>query len=401
MTRTSTKETKALFALLAYELFGKELFVEANDVAWQDVLAAANEHAITPLLYSGVNQLEGVPQSIFDSIERSAVRSTITSDRMAKIQNDILRSLKEEQVNVAVLKGTSVAACYRHPEVRITGDIDILIDPADMEKCSEILSRNGFIRESESELHTVYRTRQAVVEAHWRVTRYPSTVKGEFTESYMDDALKNVVLQRFGQYEFPVLDTPYQLVSLLSHMERHMGASGIGLRQLCDWAVSVHRVKSEEYETVISVLEKCGLLRFAQILTKVCEKHFSLPTCEWLSPVSDELMEEMISEILSVGNFQAQYENRPFASALIDPYDLDGDGKHRLVKTYFRRVERKMRNEYKWAKSRAWIPFFGVFYFGRLCLGILKGNVSGKGMLNTLRTSRAREKLLRKMCLYK
>lgn len=401
MSQMSTREIQALFALLSYELFGKELYVEANGVAWQDVLAAANEHAITPLLYSGVNRMEGIEQSIFDSIERSAVRSTIISDRMAKIQNEVLRRLKEERINAVVLKGTSVAACYRHPEVRITGDIDILVDPADMEKCGEILQQDGFVFEDSGELHAVYRKKQAVVEVHWKVSWYPSTANGIFAQNYMDDALKNAVLQRFGQYDFPVLDTSYQLVSLLSHMERHMTASGIGLRQLCDWAVSVHQVKAEESEAVINVLEKCGLLRFAQILTKVCEKYLGLPGCGWLSSVPDELIEETISDILSVGNFQAQYENRPFASALIDPYDLEGDGKRRLVRTYFRRVERKMSNEYVWAKSRAWIPFFGVFYFGRLCLAILKGDVNGKGMLNTLRTSRAREKLLRKMCLYK
>ena len=401
MPRTSTKETKALFALLAYELFGKEPHIETDTIEWQNMLRTANEHAVTPLLYSGMNRMEGVPQSIFDSVERSAVRSAIMSDRMSKIQDEILRSLKKEQVNATVLKGTSVAACYRHPEVRITGDIDILIAPEDTETCGEILIREGFMRESESELHTVYRSRQVVVEAHWRVSRYPATAKGKFTGSLMEDALKNVVLQRFGQYEFPVLDTPYQLVSLLSHMERHMGASGIGLRQLCDWAVSVHRVTDEESEAVINMLEKCGLLRFAQILTKVCEKYLGLPACEWLSPVPDELVEETISEILSVGNFQAQHENRPFASALIDPYDLDGDGKRRLVRTYFRRVERKMQNEYPWAKSRMWVPVFGVFYFGRLCFGLIKGDVDGKGMLNTLQTSRAREKLLRKMRLYR
>lgn len=401
MSQMSTREIRALFALLSYELFGKDLCVEANDVAWQDVLAVANEHAITPLLYSGVNRLEGIPQSIFDSIERSAVRSTITSDRMAKIQNEIFWRLKEEQINAVVLKGTSVAACYRHPEVRITGDIDILIDPANMEKCGEILQQEGFIFEDNSELHAVYRKRQVVVEVHWKVSWYPATTKGIFTETFMSDALKNAVLQRFGQYEFPVLDTSYQLISLLSHMERHMTASGIGLRQLCDWAVTVSQVKVEESEAVINVLEKCGLLRFAQILTKVCEKYLGMPECEWLSPVTDELVEETISEILSVGNFQAQHENRPYASALIEPYDLEGDGKRRLFRTYFRRVERKMRNEYAWAKSRVWIPFFGIFYFGRLCFAILKGDINGKGMLNTLRTSRAREKLLRKMCLYK
>jgi len=401
MSQMSTREIQALFALLSYELFGKELHIAMEDIDWQNVLLAANEHAITPLLYSGVNRLEGIPQSFFDSIERSAVRSTITSDRMAKIQNEIFWRLKEEQINAVVLKGTSVAACYRHPEVRITGDIDILIDPADMEKCGEILQQDGFVFEDSSELHAVYRKRQGVVEVHWKVSRFPSNDKGIFSETFMNDALKNAVLRRFGQYEFPVLDTPYQLVSLLSHMERHMTASGIGLRQLCDWAVTVHHVKVEESEAITSMLEKCGLLRFAQILTKVCEKYLGMPECEWLSPVPDELMEETISEILSVGNFQAQYENRPFASALIEPYDLEGDGKRRLFRTYFRRVQRKMRNEYAWAKSRVWIPFFGVFYFGRLCMAILKGNINGKGMLNTLRTSRAREKLLRKMCLYK
>lgn len=395
------KETKAVLSMIGFELFGNAMTADFDGLDWRKVYWIANAHAVTPLLYSSIKQIPGADAGIFDAVERYAVRATVLTERMGKIQAEIFQRLNKENIRAAVLKGTSAAAFYPHPEVRMTGDIDILIDGENMDALFNILKGEGFSFEGRGELHASFKKGSAVIEVHDKVSRYPATPKGRYAESRMACALNEIGMHRIGMHSFPMLSDADRLVSLLSHMERHMGASGIGLRQLCDWAVSVQGIDLGKTTEIKDVLDKCGLLTFAQILTGACEKYLGMPECGWLDDVSEEMKDEAMAEILSVGNFQAQYKNRPLASALIEPYDIDGDGKRKLVKTYLRRVKKKMQNEVSWAKSSFWTPFFAVYYFVRWAFSMLKGNTDRRGMLNTLKTSREREKFLRKLCLYK
>lgn len=396
-----SKETNALLALLSYELFDRGLDGSFEDVDFFKVIAFANRHAVTPLLYSGIGKIEGLGQAAFDEVERHAVRSTILTDRMAKIQKSILDGFREKNIACAILKGMSIAAYYRHPEVRMTGDIDILVARKDLEACGRVLKNAGFTFEGKSELHEVYRQGRVVVEVHEEVSRFPENEKGEYARRLLKSGLKDTDTQTIGQNSFPVLRKPVQMVSVLAHMERHMGANGIGLRQLCDWAVAVNAVKENEKDAVLREIENCGLLQFACVLTGACRKYLGLTGSKWLKDADEKLVDEAMADILSVGNFQEQMKVRPLASAMIDPYDVDGEGRRRIFKTYFRRVERKMRVNHPWAKSRAWAVPFGAYYAACYAIKVLTGKGNAKGVLNAFKTAKDREKLLRKMCLYK
>ena len=394
-------ENKVLFALLAHELFGKEIEINSESVDWHKLLMIANDHAITPLLYSGIKQVPSVPQDVFDIVERSAVRSTIQAERMGKIQSELFAMLDNAGIKAAILKGTSLAMNYPHSEVRITGDIDILVETKSLDKCGDLLIHAGYTLEEASDIHVCYRKKHVIVEVHQAVSRYPQTAKGEHTEKLMEKALDNTCIGTMEQYEFPMLIEPFYSIVLLSHMERHMGTAGIGLRQLCDWAMAVRALDEDEGRYLIPVWEECGLLKYAQVLTEVCSKYLMMPRCEWLAKCSENLAEETMEDILSVGNFRAQHEKRPYGSAMIEPYDLKGDGKRRLLNTYFRRVKRKIQNEYPWAKNKIWVPMFGLYFFAQWAGDILRGRIPLKSTLNTMKVAKGRERLMRKMQLYK
>lgn len=395
------KEARGLLTLLAHELFDRDLCADFEGMDWRILLATAHEHAVCPLLYSGMGKLGYADSAAFDFVERLAVRSTVYSDRMAKTQKEIIDLMNENGIRCAVLKGTSVAAFYRHPEVRMTGDIDILIDGENMDACARALQSAGYDFEGRSDIHANFRKGRAAVEIHERVTRYPGTPKGEYAENFMKDALNHLKPHAIGENVFPMLTDEWQLVSLISHTERHMGAGGIGLRQLCDWAVAVSNVDAGRTDAIVTALKNCGLYVFACVLTGVSEKYLGMPKCKWLESAREEMIDETMEEILSVGNFQAQYRNRPKASAIIDPYDIDGDGKRKIIKTYLRRVKKKMASDFPKAKRKIWVPFFGAYYFAKWLISVIKGEIDIKGTMNTIKTSKKREQFLRKMCLYK
>lgn len=395
------KETDALLSLLAHGLFQHELTADFSSIDWAKLIAAANDHVVTAMLYPGVKALENIPSEVFDLVQKHAVRSFARRDRIAAIQHEIIGILEGNNIPCAILKGMAIECSYPYPELRLPGDIDILISETKMQLAAELLVHAGYLFMEKNDIHTSYVKKGVHVEIHNRVSRFPDNEKGCYTQRYFADAEQRVIHQDAGKGIFPMLAHPYQSISLLAHMERHMCASGIGLRQLCDWAVTIHRMSEAEEDELLTVLEACGMLKFAQVVTRVCEIYLQLPKRRWTKEDQDALAISAMEDILSVGNFQAQQMERPFCSAMMDPYDLKGNGKSNLLSAYYRRVKRKMQTDYPRAKSGVLVPIFCVYYPVKWVVDVLtKKRVHGN-VLATIRVAKKREKLLRNMDFYK
>ena len=395
------KETDVLLSLLSYCLFQQKPEIDPVDVDWKKMISSANDHVVTPLLYPAVMQIPNVPVEIFDSVQRHAVRSSVKLERVAKIQSEVLGLLNNENIPCVVLKGMAVARNYPFPELRLSGDMDLLVSCSDMARANELLLSAGFVCADKNEIHVVYGKNGIIIELHHHISRFPDSDKGNFAKEFMSDAVNHSRTEAVGIYEFPALEQPYQLLALLMHMERHMGASGIGLRQLCDWAVSVYHMKQDEECEFLKLAADCGLLDFSRIITKVCQKYLRLPKLHWTQGVEDEIVTAVMEDILSVGDFQIQQLKRPYGSVVIDPYGSGDAENGNIIVTYIKRVKRKMSVDYSWAKSNFLVPFFCVFYLLKWLFEILTGKSVHRNFGNTLITARKRERMLRKLRLYR
>lgn len=59
MPSTEKKETKVLLALMAHEIFHREMEIDTSAVDWMSVLAEAGRHKVTALLYPTIRELDG------------------------------------------------------------------------------------------------------------------------------------------------------------------------------------------------------------------------------------------------------------------------------------------------------------------------------------------------------
>lgn len=123
----------------------------------------------------------------------------------------------------------------------------------------------------------------------------------------MNGALSHTQDMEIQGIRFPILDSIYQMIGLLAHKEQHLATSGIGLRQICDWAVTMHALREQIGEKEIATLERCGLLHFAKVVTRLCEKYLGLPPCLWYQNAMDDQVDALMEDILSAGNFHEQY----------------------------------------------------------------------------------------------
>lgn len=398
MRITERDETRVLLELLAYEMFNQKMKIDASTVNWTAVLDDGNRHKVTALLYPAVRSLNGVPDEILDRLCSIAITTAAASETMKKKQQDILNLLEVHQIPCAVLKGTSVARCYPHPELRTIGDIDILINEECMEHATECLNGAGFVLEHDTKVHLSFYGQGVEVELHRAVSEFPELPKGDYTASLMTDALEHLHYEKISNIKFPCLDFPYQMVSLLAHIERHMQSSGIGLRQICDWAMTIDVHRAEIGANELCMLEQCGLLYFAKVVTSMCEKYLGLSPCSWTSNIPDELKDALLADLLNSGNFHVQKSERRFTTYLADAYG--GKEKKSTIGNYVHYIQKRIEKEHPWAKNKYWILIFGIFWPARWGVRVLLGKRKKVNLMQAVSTAREREKLLREMRLY-
>ena len=396
-----TEEQGILLSLLSHELFGTKLELDASSVNWPALLAESDRHAVTALVFPGVMQLPGISDELMNRICGAAVSASQESERMLQAQQEILKLLEQNAIPCAVLKGTSVARLYPHPELRVPGDIDILVSKDKLEMVCGLLGGQGFVQTEVSEKHTCMDKPGVSVEVHTMVSVFPDTLKGATARETMADAEGHTEAASLGGSTFPVLSGLYQIISLLVHMEQHLSDAGIGLRQLCDWAVTVNAYRDQIGAAELNQLDCCGLLCFAKIVTRICEKYLGLPPIQWCADADEELADALAEDILKGGNFRAQAPQRPFGGVLTDAYNEAGRTKTSTLHSYFRYIRKRIAYDHPWAKGGFWLVVFGIFYPLRWTVRMLLGKRKKFNVKQAISSARQREELLRRLKLYK
>ena len=390
-------ETRAMLNLLACELFGREMEIDASKVDWHRVLAEANRHVLTAFLYPGLRRLNGVPEEILSRARNAAMLSAARMEESLRAQDGVLELMRSQSIPCAVLKGFSAACRYPHPELRVPGDIDILVLPSHLSAACAEMEGVGFKKELSLEKHECLSRANTWVEVHQMVTAFPESEKGNYAREFMNGALSHTQDMEIQGIRFPILDSIYQMIGLLAHKEQHLATSGIGLRQICDWAVTMHALREQIGEKEIATLERCGLLHFAKVVTRLCEKYLGLPPCPWCQNAMDDQVDALMEDILSAGNFHEQYGKRPFTGVLTDAY---GSGKSSVLRNYFHYIRKRIDQDYSWAKNPLWIPAFGLFFPMRYCVRVLIGKRKKINVSQAVHTAQYREKMIRSLKLY-
>ena len=159
----------------------------------------------------------------------------------------------------------------------------------------------------------------------------------------------------------------------------------------------MHALREQIGEKEIATLERCGLLHFAKVVTRLCEKYLGLPPCPWCQNAMDDQVDALMEDILSAGNFHEQYGKRPFTGVLTDAY---GSGKSSVLRNYFHYIRKRIDQDYPWAKNPLWIPAFGLFFPMRYCARVLIGKRKKINVSQAVHTAQRREKMLRSLKLY-
>ena len=295
------------------ELLGRALFDRGEplppDTDWQALFREAVSQSVHLLAYDCLTEQEraSLPPETAAQWRQAALSAMWYNEQLLREQQAVLKAL--EGIPCVILKGSSSAMCYPRPELRCAGDIDLLLRPADLEKAEAILAARGYqMPEGSHSYHSSMRRESFAVELHFEPPGIPMGDAGSALREYFRDAVETVVFRE----GLPVLPPEPQAVLLLLHKLEHITSSGLGLRQICDWAAFVHRDMTPAlWESLEPKLAQFGLLRFAQVVTFISVKYICLSEKEapWCVAADEELCRALLEDILRTGNF-GRKENR-------------------------------------------------------------------------------------------
>lgn len=398
MEHLLNREQLELCRLLSLALHNKALERLSPDVDYARVIAVAESHKVMALLHP-VLEHAGLQESIWKIVDRKGEQTVRQSYRLLMLSRYVIGLLKENGIDAILLKGCGTAAWYPVPELRKSGDIDLLFKSEDeTRKALQILAQQGFVttEDQPANHHIVCESRDSVsLELHMSLAE---PFDSEKTNRFLADCQKEYFAHRrvvdcMG-VAFELTSDGYHAFYLLLHMLQHYVRAGFGVKLLCDWVVFWESPLSEEEKKIfLRLTQESGTFGFAVMMTRVCVKYMGLreKQVEFLMQAEPkdvcDLTEELMAEIFEAEEFGHSSKDRMVV--------LRGTG----LMDYAREFHHQMKLNYP--KAGKIMVLYPVLWIMTLC-GFLYRNrtlrkVSGRQIL---KKAKKRSQLTEQMRLF-
>lgn len=283
------------------QLLRRELWQTDEDcnLQWSQVnalLITAEDQAVEgliihALLKSGV--LQGHEDEYYDAI--GVIAQIQQENELVNKQLDAFETMMAEVPHV-VVKGQMVARYYPDGSLRQSGDIDFFCEPGYYQRAKALLSSVQAIewQESDSYKHEVFVWNEVLFEMHASLMTF-------FARSHQRYWDNNV--------EPHVAEATEEVVYVFAHLFHHFIVGGVGLKQFCDLAMTIHHYRDElDVERLQSHLEALGLLAAFRAVGWVLVNALGLPEDEFpfkISAINARRGTAILEDVLKMGCFGA------------------------------------------------------------------------------------------------
>ena len=308
---------KLLTDIVRFQLYGGEKPQAAPEDA-ADLMKEAKAQTVTALVFPYLKDLlrEASPE-MYQKANEDFFVHVIQNTNNFREHTELHHLMTERGLPYCTLKGLASARYYPQASLRVMGDVDFFVYERDFAAARQAVLEAGFSIDHGDDPDSVHiafqRPPMSVWEQHRRVNGVPEGKTGQRILSELDKIIETSVLAESDGAVCRVPDDFHHGLVMLLHMISHMTSEGIGLRHLCDWAVFAQRFDSAAFASMFEKkLRAFGLWRFAQIMTLVSQRYLGVDHKEWAEnpEVTEEQLEEVITDIMDGGNFGKKDLNR-------------------------------------------------------------------------------------------
>lgn len=295
-------------------LWGTELSLPSV-VAWDNLLQIAKEQALIGVAFKGVeNYLQG-------RVGKKLILDWFSRLEKIKQKNDIVnkhvewfaRLLEKNQIGYRIVKGQVVAGCYPNALLRSPGDIDFWVSCDSKKRCEELIE-NGLrseIKREESSIHVEFRYHGVQYELHHSLSHFSSKTCQEYFDNVVnfDEGMYVTV----GETQVATLSPTLNALYIFIHLFQHLIHSGVGLRQMCDWMMWLHKYQEDiDRKELEQHLLQLALMRPYRVLGAILVDDLGLPENEFpfvITQKDRKRSRRVLLDIMELGNFGHNKEN--------------------------------------------------------------------------------------------
>lgn len=334
-----------------------DTILDSEKLDWNKFLTVAENHAVLPLLYDRLME-ETLSEENRERVEKAGRRVVQQSYHLLFFSRYVTELLQQQGIQVVLLKGPAISCYYPVPELRKSGDVDLLLlDKDKLVQAGKIFKEAGFNVEKKqiTNHHLAVETPQGIeIELHTMLAEpFENNEINRYLEWTVLEMKHHIQEKELMGINLPVLSDAYNAYYLLIHMLQHFLREGFGLKLLCDWVVFWNsKISKEETESYQRLVKESKLEGFSRMITSLCVHFLGLKDIGLCSLLPKEISREFIKDILEAEEFGKSNRERMLV--------LQGTG----ISDYMREFQHQMHLNYPNA-GKLWI-FWPVLWIATL-----------------------------------
>lgn len=307
------QEQYILLQMVRSALWGTPVPDIPEDLDWSTVIRLAKEQTVAGLLADSIGRL---PQDIVPDYQciRQLHLYIAQNIRAHSLMNAKIaetdRVLRAGGILPVLLKGQGIALNYPDPLLRQCGDIDLYIGKENYSKAIGLLqdAYGSDADNSENMKHFHLDSDGLSIELHRVADNIPGFFRNRRFYRWTSANLRKPHVRNVsvGGNVVAVPPVQYDVIYILNHAWHHFLNGGVGLRQICDWTMLLHRhPDSIDAVQLEKDLKSFGLLKVWQIFSWIAVNILGLPAseCPLYTDKYARSAEMMFGFIMKEGNF--------------------------------------------------------------------------------------------------
>lgn len=252
-----------------------------------EVLSLADAQKTVPLIGEVLYRMGRAPEGPAGKRLSSIMGTMVVLHRMLDGEIAALVDLLSGAgISSVLLKGQGLARYYPQATLRECGDIDLWVREADYPHACELLltfeQGKGSVTYHQSDKHFHLRRDYIIVELHRRAEVLPGPRKDALYQPMeLVGLTRNLVPMEIGGVTVSTPAHTFNALYVFLHAWDHFQGYGVGVRQLCDWALLLHaKAGLLDLSALKGWLQDLGLMRPWQVFGALAVHVLGLPADE-------------------------------------------------------------------------------------------------------------------------
>lgn len=271
--------------LLACFLNGKASNTSCDD--WDEIYKLSEINNVTGIVASVAKKLpkDVQPAGIVKSFFNQTIGLTIVNfDSKQKAQDELVEFLSDNNIDYAFVKGAAIRQYYPAPELRTSGDIDVIVRPSKYNEIAKAFKNSNFNIEQANPNVIVLWIDDLEVEIH----NGADVLGNYFANSFFNRCSVEGNKYTLNQYD--------QLLYVILHMAKHLKDRGAGIRMLMDMDVCIRAIDDFDEKKLLQMCADAGVGECAKTLLSLINYWFSTPVSDYIDIANKPELIDLLSK---------------------------------------------------------------------------------------------------------